>query len=571
MNDHVSGHGQPNNIDSVPEIIQEIRGIRPRVDMYQSLLSESLIAPETAYDHIRFDLSILHRAQLFIQDHMRYSIVLDAISHDIDRCAKLISEYKLSMSSSANHARSTQLSPWEQGRRNNILVKRLICIETDRAILDAELRWSKRTADNLQALVEARDDTIENLTIDLAKIEQHGVESRRNFRSLEKKYQRSKRNAHDLQAEQMKLRLDLDDAKKDQAKSDRRTKSIEKKYERSRLDIQNLQATVKSLQTMANNKDEIIGDLKAEIAQLESLLSERDHQIRHLSSTYHYPDDEWDALPPDDRKMIEKQRLALKIGDEPLLEITDARKPIDSEGTTRPSPAAEDNDETTSSTSVDISSADSVPPLPSQKQLDEAQQFFRSFLPPPTNKSTLSPVPPDDHIALNSANLAEAVTIPSIRKRSFGSSVCSIGSESPTSLKSPSSAESISSVPSLKSVHRVNNFKSKMSSMLDDTASTSTVDISDWSHHPMKLFENATKLSPDSSDDLAPDPDALTFTGQASSVSNNGVVLTSDLAPDPSITCASGRSSLPQDSTVVSSDELAPDPSILDNKYNSED
>lgn len=189
----------------------------------------------------------------------------------------------------------------------------------------------------------------------------------------------------------------------------------------------------------------------------------------------------------------------------------------------------------------------------------------------PTNKSTLSPVLPDDPIALNSANLAEAVTIPSIRKRSYGSLACSIGSESLTSLKSPSSAESVSSVPSLKSIHRVNNFKSKMSSMLDDTASTSTVNVSDWSHHPMKLFENATKLSPDSSDDLAPDPDALTFTGQASSVSNNGVVLTSDLAPDTLITHASGRSSLPQDLTVVSSDELAPDPSILGNKCDSED
>ena len=78
------------------------------------------------------------------------------------------------------------------------------------------------------------------------------------------------------------------------------------------------------------------------------------------------------------------------------------------------------------------------------------------------------------------------------------------------------------------------SLKSKLSTtMLDDTASISTVDVSD---------------------DLAPDPKIFVMSSLRSSVGTS-TVLTDDLAPDPFIV----PSTQPPATAVVLTDELAPD------------
>ena len=100
-------------------------------------------------------------------------------------------------------------------------------------------------------------------------------------------------------------------------------------------------------------------------------------------------------------------------------------------------------------------------------------------------------------------------------------------------VKSSSSIESISSVstPSLRSTLHIGNPTSKPNIVLDDTASTSTVD-----------------------DEVPPDPKIFVMSSLRSSAGTS-VVLTDDLAPDPPIV----PSTQPPATAVVLSDELAPD------------
>ena len=88
------------------------------------------------------------------------------------------------------------------------------------------------------------------------------------------------------------------------------------------------------------------------------------------------------------------------------------------------------------------------------------------------------------------------------------------------------------SIPPVESSLRIGDLPSKPSIVLDDTASLSTIDVSN---------------------DLP--PDLKIFMPSLQSSTRTTVVLTDDLAPDPSLV----PSTQPPATKVVSSDELAPD------------
>ena len=304
-------------------------------------------------------------------------------------------------------------------------------------------------------------------------------------------------------------------------------------YEQLEINILEALANSSGQNAAIESLEYAIDEERAKNSALEEIIAVQDAEIAHLqdqlqSSDRHLPKAEYKKLSSEDRAKLKLDR------------------------SNTPTPK-------------------SSPPSPSQEQLDQAQTFFKSFLPPPTTKSMESPDPSEDSVgivmdsvtevlaagteAMKCANVVEVPaadteamkpaieptlerssplpTAPAIRKRSINSSVCSIGSESMSSFKNSSSAESISSVPSLKSILRANNSKSKLSTMLDDTASISTVDVSD---------------------DLAPDPKIFVMSSLRSSVGTS-TVLTDALAPDPFIV----SSTQPPATAVVLSDELAPD------------
>jgi len=265
------------------------------------------------------------------------------------------------------------------------------------------------------------------------------------------------------------------------------------------------------------------------------------------------------------------------------------------------------------------------PPPVSPQQLDEAQTFFKSFLSPAidtkdTHIAQFPPVDTDSVAHCSDVSLAESspstpeiyqieandvvvqespikqlseptvptndseqeensttTSAPAIRFRSQAPSTCSIRSDSPSSsIKSSSTIKSISPIPSLKSPLRIGNLTSKPSIVLDDTASITTIDVSDNLPPVMSSLRTSTGTSIVLTDDLAPDPLVLDDSASISAINVSGdlppdpkifvmsslrssagtsVVLTDDLAPDPFIV----PSTQPPATTVVLSDELAPD------------
>ena len=313
------------------------------------------------------------------------------------------------------------------------------------------------------------------------------------------------------------LKIAVDDRLK-VARLEEALDDAEAKFQEQTHQFNTEQQTVSVKNDVIERLESMVEEERSKISSLEGALLTKDEEIVHLrnqlqSSERHLSKTEYKKLSSDERTKLKLDRSNAPISKSAL-------------------------------------------PSPSQEQLNQAQTFFKSFLPPPTTKSTESPDPSEDStsIVMDSTNVMEVppantevmkpateltlersssmITAPAIRKRSFNSSVCSMDSESSSSFKTTSSAESVSSVPSLKSLLRPNNFKSKLSTMLDDTASISTVDVSD---------------------DLAPDPKIFVMSSLRSSVGTT--ILTDDLAPDPFII----PSTQPPATAVVLSDELAPD------------
>jgi hypothetical protein len=307
-----------------------------------------------------------------------------------------------------------------------------------------------------------------------------------------------------------------------------------------------------------------ISKLKSENASLVQSSDDSDRiaylesQLQRFQSSYHYPDDEWKALSPEEKKAIESSRSS-KVEDEPRYNVDDVvelpevnnfsdMKSKISSFITKLSPAKSDPRQSPVNAIFSprtVAESNIRPPAdadevgPSSPPPIRSSIYDRVLSPLSSSVSTLLSVAQSDtdgeeeEISFESEE-SQTFTYPTEDKSGCEMSTCQAkdrgGRPDPTEVITTRTNDwdGQQDVTSL----RISNPVSKPNIVLDDTASLSIIDASN---------------------DLPPDPKISMSSLQSST--GTTVVLTDDLAPDPFIV----PSTQPPATAVVLSDELAPD------------